>query len=317
VARGADAIAVAFLFALTLAYGLFYYGTAMFFGARHLFPVAPFAWLLIARGATQVPHRARGWLDGPHVRGAGVVTVLVVCAVASRTPWATRTAGAREFQTGRSDLRRSLAVHGIERGILKSRDLTSLTSAFDPWADGADRLFALEDSSGLLELRRAHPELPVFLSLPDDAIGRLYVSQPPPGLLLELESEWPSLVRPEGLATRESPQEGASGGQVLLVSHALPGSRAVLPFDVALPADYILVLDGFGGPEGGDWDLLLDGEPLGRWKGYAADATRVRSEAARRTLVSGRHVLEVRCAGHDPASHGYDARLDALVGELP
>jgi hypothetical protein len=315
-ARGADAIAVAFFLGLTLTYGLFYYGTAMFFGARHLFPVAPFAWLLVARGATQLPHRVRGWLDAPHVRGAAVVTVLVVCAVASRAPWRTRTAGAREFQTGRSDLRRSLAAHGVDRGILKSRDFTALTSAFDPWADGADRLFALEDNSGLLELRRAHPELPVFLSLPDDAIGHLYVSRPPPGMLLELEREWPSFVRPDGLATRESPQEGASGGQVLLVSHATPGASAVLPFDVALPADYVLRLDGFGGPEAGDYDLFLDGDPLGRWQGYAPDSTRVRSDAARRTLASGRHVLEVRCTGHDPASHGYDAKLDALVGEV-
>jgi hypothetical protein len=316
-ACAADTIAVAFFFALTLAYGLFYYGTAMFFGARHLFPVAPFVWLLVARGATHMPHRARGWLDAPHVHGVAVVTVLVVCAVASRGPWSTRTAGAREFQSGRSDLRRSLAAHGVDRGILKSRDFTSLTSAFDPWADGADRLFALEDSSGLLDLRRAHPELPVFLSLPDDAIGHLYVSRPPPGMLLELEREWPSFVRPEALATRESPQEGASGGQVLLVSHASPGSRVVLPFDVAMSADYVLRVDGFGGPDGGDYDLLLDGEPLGRLQGYAADVTRARSDGARRVLASGRHVLEARCAGHDPESHGYDARLDALVGEVP
>jgi len=246
-----------------------------------------------------------------------VATVLVVCAVASRVPWSTRTAGAREFQTGRSDLRRSLAVNGVQRGILKSRDFTSLTSAFDPWADGDERLFALEDNSGLLELRRAHPELPVFLSLADDAIGRLYVSRPPPGLLLELEREWPSFVRPAGLATRPWPWERASGGEVLLLSHASPGSHVALPFDVAVPADYVLRVDGFGGPDAGDYDLLLDGEPLGRWPGYAVDVAPVRSDPARRILTSGRHVLEARCAGHDPASSGYEARLDALVGEVP
>ena len=316
-ACSADAVAVAFFLALTLAYGLFYYGTAMFFGARHLFPVAPFVWLLIARGAMRVPHRERGWLDAAHVRGAAVVTVLAVCVAASRAPWSTRTAGAREFQAGRSDLRRSLSANGIDRGILKSRDLTSLASAFDPWADGDDRLFVLEDNSGLVELRRAHPQLPVFLSLADDAIGRLYVSRPTPGVLIELEREWPSFVRPVGLATRETPQEGASGGHVLLLSHASPGSRVVLPFDVALPAEYLLRVDGFGGPDQGDYDLLLDGEPLARWRGYAADVSTTRTDAARRTLASGRHVLEALCAGRDPASLGYDARLDALVGEVP
>ena len=91
----------------------------------------------------------------------------------------------------------------------------------------------------------------------------------------------------------------------------------MLPFDVALPGEYALRVDGFAGPDGGDYDLLLDGEPLPRWQGYAEEATRTRGDAALRTLASGRHVLDARCTGHDPASHGYDARLDALVGEVP
>jgi hypothetical protein len=243
--------------------------------------------------------------------------VLVVCAAASRAPWSSRTAGAREFQAGRSDLRRSLEASGVERGILKSRDFTSLASAFDPWTDGDERLYVLEDGSGLLDLRRAHPELPVLLSMADDAIGRLYVSRPAPGVLVELEREWPSFVRPDGLAAREASQEGASGGEVLLLSHASPGSRVALPFDVALPGDYALRVDGFGGPQGGDYDLWLDGEPLAGWRGYAPEVVRAHSDATRRTLGAGRHVLEARCAGRDLASASYDARLDALVGEVP
>lgn len=315
-ASTAELVAVAFFLALTLAYGLFYYGTAMFFGARHLFPVAPFVWLLIARGATRLPSRARGWLDAAHVRGASVVAIVVVCAVASRAPWRARTEGAAEFQAGRSDLRRTLALQGIARGILKTRDYTSFAAAFDPWADDDERLYALEDGSGLLDLRRAHRDLPVLLSLPNDGLGRLYPSRPAPGLLVELEREWPSFVRPAGLATREEGQNGASGGHVLLLSHATPGAQVVLPFDAALPADYALHVDGFTGPEQGDYELTLDGEPFARWQGYAAEASALRTAVVRRTLTAGRHVLVARCTGHDPASLGYDARLDALVGEV-
>jgi hypothetical protein len=314
-AAAADAVAVAFVLALTLAYGLFYYGNAMFFGARHLFPAAPFVWLLVARGATALPHRARGWLDARHVRGGAVLVVLAVAVFASRAPWKERIVGAAAFQSGRSDLRRSLESHGIDRGILKTRDYTSLAAALDPWTDGDRRLFALEDGSGLVELRRAHPDLPVLLSLSGDDVGRLYVSRPPPGVLVELERTWPTFVRPHGLASRQSRQEDASGGLVLLLSHASPGASLVMPFDVAVAGAYSLRVDGFAGPDSGDYELELDGEPLATWSGYAARVTAARTPPVARTLASGRHELAARCAGHDPASGGYDARLDAIVGE--
>jgi hypothetical protein len=314
-AFAADAVALAFVLALTLAYGLFYYGNAMFFGARHLFPAAPFVWLLVARGAVALPHRARGWLDARHVRGGALLVLLAVAAFASRAPWRQRIADAAAFQSGRSDLRRTLASHGIDRGILKTRDYTSFAGAFDPWADDDARLFALEDGSGLLELRRAHPDLPVFLSLSGDEVGRLYVSRPAPGVLVELERAWPTFVRPQGLATRQAMQEGASGGSVLLVSHASPGASLVVPYDVGVAGDYAVRVDGFAGPESGDYDLELDGEPLATWRGYAPALTTARTPPAPRTLASGRHVLVARCTGRDPASSGHDARLDAVVGE--
>jgi hypothetical protein len=311
----ADAVLVAFVFALTLAYGLFYYGNSLFFGARHLFPAAPFFWLLVARGALLAPHRARGWLDAPHARGAAVVVVLAVAVVASRAPWKTRSADAADFQSARSDLRRTMDARGIDRGILKTRDYTAFASAFDPQWGGEDRIVAMEDGSGLMDLRRAHPDLPVYLSLAGEDVGRLYVSRPGPGVLVELERAWPAFVRPRGLATRQAVQDGASGGNVLRVFHAAPGGEVAIPFDVVVAGSYALRVDGFGGPDEGDYALLLDDQPLGAWHGFETTLTPVRSDASRRELASGRHVLVARCVGHDAASLGFDARLDALVGE--
>ncbi|HEX3345763.1 MAG TPA: hypothetical protein VHS09_14365, partial [Polyangiaceae bacterium] len=314
-ASAADAVAVAFVLALTLAYGLFYYGNSLFFGARHLFPAAPFFWVLVARGALLTPHRARGWLDGAHVRGAAAVALLAVAVVASRAPWKTRTADAADFQSARSDLRRAMETHAIDRGILKTRDYTAFASAYDPAWGGDARIFAMDDGSGLLELRRAHPDLPVLLSLANDDVGRMYVSRPPPGVLVELERAWPAFVRPCGLATRQSTEEGASGGFVLLVSHAGPGGEVAIPFDVSVAGAYVIRVDGFSGPDQGDYELALDDAPLGSWLGYGETAAPLRTEPTRRALSSGRHVLVARCAGKDPRSAGFDARLDALVGE--
>ena len=311
----ADAVAVGFVFALTLAYGLFYYGNSLFFGARHLFPAAPFLWLLASRGALLAPHRARGWLDAPHVRGAAVVVLLAVAVVASRGPWKTRTADAADFQSARSDLRRTMDAHGIDRGILKTRDYTAFAAAFDPVWGGGDRLVALEDGSGLMELRRAHPDLPVFLSLANEDVGRLYVSRPARGVLVELEQAWPAFVRPRGLASKQVAQEGASGANVLLLSHASPGGEVAIPFDVVLAGSYALRVDGFGGPDEGDYELRLDDEPLASWHGYRPGIAPARTEPSRRDLASGRHVLVARCVGKDAASTGFDARLDAFVGE--
>jgi hypothetical protein len=311
----ADAVAIAFVLALTLAYGLFYYGNSLFFGARHLFPAAPFFWVLVARGALALPHRARGWLDARHVRGAAVVAVLAVAVVASRAPWTARPTDAADFQSARSDLRRTMDEHDLDRGILKTRDYTAFAAAYDPAWGGDDRVLAMEDGSGLLELRRAHPELPVFLLLANDEVGRLYATRAPPGVLVELERAWPAFVRPRGLAARQMTQEGASGGNVLLVFHAAPDGEVAIPFDVAVAGHYAVRVDGFGGPEQGDYELRLDGEPLATWHGYRPAPAPLRTDPAPRDLASGRHALTARCIGKDAASGGFDARLDAFVGD--
>jgi hypothetical protein len=311
----ADAIALGFVLALTLAYGLFYYGNALFFGARHLYPTAPFLWWLVARGALRLPGRsAAGRLDRAHTRGLGLAVVVIVAVVAARGPWKERLAGAAEFQSTRSDLEKTLAEHHVDRGILKTHDYTAFAAAFDPWSAPEDRIVALDDGSGLLDLRRAHPQLPVLLSLPGNAVGKLYPVPPAPGVLVELERAWPAFVRPRGLATRQLAQPGASGGFVLLVSHATPGADLRIPFDVSVAGTYALRVDGVASPTDGDYDLVLDGSAMGAWHGYAEGAHLVKGTPVVRTLSPGRHVLTAACTGKEPGSGDYDAHLDAIVG---
>lgn len=306
-ASAVDAVAVAFVLALTLAYGLFYYGNAMFFDARHLFPTAAFVWLLVARASALARSQV--------VRGAGVVCALAVVVAGVRLPWTTRVAGAADFQSTRSDLRRTFARHDIAAGILKTRDLTSFASAFDPWARDDRRLVALDDSAGLVELRRAHPELPMYISLPGDDVGRMYLPAPGPGVDVELERSWPVFVRPHALGTKQQPQDGASGGTVLWLSHAIVGASVDMAFETSTPGTYAVRVDSWAGPDEGDYSLELDGQPLVELHGYARGRRVLRGRPAIRALDAGRHVLVARCTGRADASTDYDARLDALVGE--
>jgi hypothetical protein len=311
----ADAAVATFVLGLTLAYGLFYFGNAEFFGARHLFPAAPVVWVLVARGALKLPHRSAGWWDARHARGATHAITLCVAATCAVRPWKTRGVDAAARQASRSDLRRTLTKHGVDRGILKTGDGTAVASAMDPWSDGDRRMFVLDDGSGIVELRRAHPELPVFLALPGDEIGKLFARRPPLGVLVELERTWPTLLVPSGLGATPAKREGASGGTVLLLSHATPGAAVTLPFDVAVAAVYDVRIDGIAGPDDGNYALTLDGEPLPDWSGYSEQTEVAHGATQRRTLTSGRHVLVARCLGRDEASHGFDAELDAFVGE--
>ena len=306
-ASAVDAVGVAFVLALTLAYGLFYYGNALFFDARHLFPAAAFVWLLVARAPTLAASAL--------ARGAGIVCVLVVSVASVRLPWVKRVHDAADFQASRSDLRRTVERQHLGAGILKTHDLTSFASAFDPWRRSDQTIIAMDDGAGLFELRRLHPELPVFISLPGDEVGRMYLPQPAPGVSVELERSWPVWVLPHGLGTRQQSQEGASGGSVLLLSHASPGASAELTFETVLAGRYSLRVDAWAGPDEGDYALDLDGEPLAGVRGYADTRKALRGSVVTRALGARRHVITARCTGRDDASTGYDARLDALMGE--
>jgi hypothetical protein len=313
-----DAVLVAFVLGFTLAYGFFYYGNSQFFGARHLFPLAPFFWVLAARGAARLPHRRAGarWLGPAHARDAGVTVLVAGSLLAARGPWTAWRHEAFEYQDQRSDLRRTLAAEGPERAILKSRDEIAVAAAIDPWRDGNDRFFVNDDGSGLLELRRAHPDWPVLLSLPYDQVGRLYAHPVPPGVLVELERTWPTFVRPHGLGASLAWRSVASGGAVLRLAHAAPGTAVEAPFETAVSGSYLVRVDGLRIPTGGNYGLELDGEPLPDWHGYAGERTRVAAESVRRAVTAGRHVLRATCIGRDEQSTGYDAELDSLVGSV-
>jgi hypothetical protein len=316
-ASAPDALLVAFVVSFTFAYGLFYYGNSQFFGARHLFPLGPFFWLLAARGAARLPHRRDGvrWLGPAHARDAGVVVLVAGSIASARGPWTAWLHEAHEYQDQRSDLRRTLAAEGVERAIVKTPDEIAVAAAVDPWKDGGDRLFVVDDGSGVVELRRAHPDLPTLLSLPHDKVGRLYARPLPPGVLVELERSWPTFIRPFGLGASRAWRSIASGGAVLRLAHATPGTAAEAPFETAVSGSYLVRVDGLRIPTGGNYALELDGEPLPDWHGYAEERTKARGESVQRAVSAGRHVLRATCIGRDEPSSGYEAELDALVGE--
>ncbi len=315
----ADTALAAFALALTVAYGLFYVGNESFYGARHLFPVAPCMWLLASRGVVQIRSRASGWLDAPHVRGAGALALVAAVFVLGRGPWRDREQHLAKFQGHRPDIAAVVKRHAIDRGILKTRDVTAFVAAFDPLADDETRIPVVDDRSGVLDLRRAHPRLPVLLAYERDELGRPYeTAPPPPGLLFEVERAWPSFQRPHGLEAHVAELDGASGGRALELLHASPGSYVELPFDVVAAGAYTLRLDARASPSAGDYDVTLDGAPLTTVHGYASTTSARRGDwLPERTLAAGRHALVATCTGKDERSGGFDAALDALVGGLP
>ncbi len=328
--RAAEAMLATFVVALTLTYGLFYYGNAPLHGARHLFPAAPFAYVLVARALTAAPHRtalagdSAALFGARHAAAAAIVAALAVILVGERHAWSEKTAAARSGQGTRSDLRATLDHANITRGILKSRDPVAVIAATDTFADDASRIIVLDDRSGVQELRRAHPDLPMFNAMERNEVGTFPSLKPPaPGLLVELERAWPSFVRPSGIASRVSNPgkccgiTGASGENVLELFVAEVGASIAIPFGVADAGVYALRIDGLVGPSYGSYALDVDGEPLTTYDGYAPTAAAVKgAPAAPRALAAGRHVLHATCTGRAPESTGYLAAFDALVGSV-
>jgi hypothetical protein len=153
------------------------------------------------------------------------------------------------------------------------------------------------------------------LSLPGDALVRAYSTSLPRGVLVELERAWPTFVRPKALATRRAPLDQVSGKSLLRLFHAQPGAEVAIPFEVAIPGEYLVRVDGAVGPDHGDYKLSLDDTFLADWHGYAPEPEARRGDSNRRVLGPGRHTLTIRCVGRDPRSSGHDAFLDDLAGE--
>lgn len=318
--RARDAVLAAWVVLLTVAYGLFYYGNAPIFGARHLFPIAPALWLLVGRA---VDASARAFEDetrGARARAAVAVAVVAGVTAAMLSRWMYGLSAVGRAQHARVDVRSAIDAHGIDRGLVVTGDELSWIAAFDPARDGPERIVVRFDRSRLEDVRRTHPDLPVHAIVDGDADQSQQMPPPKPGLLVELERAWPSFVRPDGVGTKViNAKSGfgvdASGEQALFVFAAHPGASFSIPFTVPRAGRYSLRLDGMQAPDYGTWRVTLDGVELATWDGFAPEVGAKQGEpSAPRELAAGAHVLRFESTGRNAASTGHLGAFDALVG---
>jgi hypothetical protein len=321
IAPGARALVVAgFWVIFSAGYLLFYYGNAPAYGARHLFPVAPFVYALVARQLARLPHREAGWFDRWHVSGGAFGAILLVGVALQGERWRQSLTSMRANQLSRVDLR---AESQQRPGIAVAQDNYGFISTIDPPANLPGHVIALDDHASLVELRHAHPDLPLWRA-ERRALGEA-ITPPPlaPGFRVELEAAWPSFQRPQGLgAKRIQPRKvfelEASGDEALGVFRSSLGATLRVPFEISASGSFLVTLVGFAGPEMGRYEATVDGAMIGLWEGYSAE--RVRRELVSRDPVAldpGRHELSLRCTGKDAASRDYLGAFDLLRGDLP
>jgi hypothetical protein len=316
----AYATAAVFPVLLTLAYGLFYYGNAPGFGARHVFPAAPFMYVLVARALTSTPRFEWIGYERLRTRSAAIAFALIVVSVVQADRWRRTVHEILAFQAYRGDLRDRLERAGITRGIIATPDSYGYIAALDPAKDAPARHLLVDDRSGLIEVRRAYPTLPTYFAGPLEIEGR-ELPPPAPGLHVEMESAWPSFQRVHKLGARriDSRREvnlAASGGEALAIFVAEPGATLTIPFDVIEGGKMVLRMDGIATPNSGDYELTIDGEPLPVWHGWAPRSELRRGAPSEpRVLAKGKHVFVARCLGKPAESRGMLAAFDALIGE--
>ncbi len=307
--------AALFVVALTLAYGLFYYGNAPLFGARHLFPAAPFVFYLVARMGALPSSR---WPKlAPH--GAFALALFTACAAGQGVRWLLVPTMEPELRERLPWIRPVIERAANPQGIILASDLFHAITGFDPWLDRGARVVAVSDDAGSRELRRAHPSWPVFVPNARNTLELLRLGPVRDDLSVELESMWPAFQWPSGLkasryeSRRLAPTLIASGGRVLLVEHARPGSRLRVTFDVAGEARGPVAILGIRGPDFGDYSVALDGRPLLTIRGYAPSLSTMITESQPTPVSRGTHELVFECVGRDERSRGYGAALDAFV----
>lgn len=309
------ALASVFIVAFTLAYGLFYYGNAPLFGARHLFPLAPFVWFLLAR-ASAMP--AAKW---PKVAPQGAVALAILCScyVGQAMRWMVIPALEGELRERRPWVRPVIERAANPQGIIVATDVFHAITGYDPWTDRGQRVVVVSDDAGLRELRRARPEWTVWYPTENNTLARLGMPPPRDDLSVELESAWPSFQWPSGLKASRfevfkwSPSFVASGAHVLRLEHAQPGSRLRVRFELAGAGRRRVYITGFAGPDYGDYLVRWDGRALMTIRGYAPVLGPTRSVSEPVEITRGAHEVTFECVGRDPSSTGYDGALDALV----
>lgn len=307
-------LAAGFLVAVTIAYGLYYYGNHPIWGARHLFSAAPLAWGLMAVAIERLPHREEGKRDAVIVQGSAAFALLLTASIAAYPVWKERMVRVHHDQANRIDVRALIADEKVERGIVTTLDLLSALVGWDAWADGDERFVVFDAPFGAHDLRALHPTLPVFETRPPGSIGP--VEPPPPrGFWIELERAWPSFQRPHGLGAGAAYGEETLNHPALYVFDAKPGATLTLPIWIPKDGRYAVKLVSIKGPDHGDYKVTLDGQVLPLHRGYSPERKRVSSPASvPLQLSAGRHELVFECLGKQKESGGYQAIFDMLVG---
>lgn len=311
----------ALLVTLTVAYGLYYYGNHPIWGARHLFPAAPFVWALIAIGIARPKARGEGEGRLFAMRGASVFAMLVTVSLSAWPMWKRGLEMVRRDQANRIDLRAVVEEAKLERGIVATFDTLGYIAGWNPWADRGRRFFVLDGSHSFHDLRALHPSFPVYEAHPP---GRLVLADPPPPkpqtFWIELERAWPSFQRPEGLgaaAVQTSPHIGirASYEHALYVFASKPRAKISIPVWIPKSGRYSVQLHSIKGPDHGDYKIMLDDHVLPLHRGYSPEHKRVASApSVPIELEAGRHLLIAECLGKQRESTGYLAIFDVLTG---
>lgn len=322
--RRATALGASWALLLSLGYGLFYYGNAVVYGARHLFPAGPVLVVLLAdgvwglggwlgRGRDPATERAR--------RGAAVLGVAVLMALPTAARWREGLALTRAIQAPRSDVRAIVAAQHLRDAVVIVRDIASFTEALDPWRDApAGRVLVLDDRAGNLDARRFARGARVWHVGAFGQVSRAASAAPGPGFDVELERAWPAFQRVEGLGasivfTPGCCRIASSGEHVLFVFEASPGASLTVPFDIADGGVWSLRVEALRAPDYGQWEGRVDGQTLGRFDGYAPRVTAAVWEAPGRfSLARGRHTLRLVSVGRAAASTGYRGGFDVLRG---
>lgn len=303
---------------LSFAYLLFYYGNAPAYGARHLFPVVPVVYLLIARVLPALAKQSQKHLDLKHFLGGMLLVLLTLSSLTQMERWRRSKWSVKQHQADRANIY-ELASQTHD-AIIVSSDHFGLIAAIDPWKNRGLRQVGHDDHAGLIELRRAHPSWKAFSTTPNGLIP-LDLPAIQPGLQIELEQAWPSRVWPDGLALRRVETEKnlkieSSGGEALGIHVAVINKTAEIAFDIIDPGTFRLSLHGFAGPYMGRYEIELDGQPHFVWEGYSPRLEPRTSEPTPPILLErGPHRLRFRCVGRAPESEGLFGLFDTLVGE--
>ncbi len=314
-------IAALYAVGLTTSYGLFYYGSGIVHGARHVFPALPFVAALLARAMSESSRAAAGRWSKEQWQGALALGYFALGAVFFPTMWREGKAKIKRVQDPRIAIRPLMAREHITRGIVLIPDVHSYLEALDPWTDGRERVLVYSDNAGEADLRRHHPQLPVFMVLDERTVLRVGSSAPGPGLRLEMERAWPSVQRPIGLSagithTLECCLIPTSGMRALRVFAVEPGGRLGVPFDLAYGGRFRFRMNGVVATDQGRFQLSVDGRPLSIWDGYAPRPAPARGEwSAPLDMAAGRHWMVARALHRAAASTGDNATFDLFEGE--